>query len=147
MFTPVAELAQQFMGVPGRVLVNENRFVTANGCVPHDCADRGMLWIDTATAEKPALIFAATGNISNGPADRNSQIHLWLFSSARLNWDKLPPPFPSSLNQWWNKTTAVWNEWVPEKIVLVTLVQPSGEMVDLSPSLFAFTPTASAAIN
>ncbi len=133
------------MGVPGSVLLEENRYVTINGCVPHDCGDRGMVWIDTAPAEKLLLIFAATGGISNGPTDTGSSIHLWLFSSTKLNWQKLPPSFQSSFTRWWNKTTQVWNESVPEKVVLVTIVQPSGEMVDLSPSLFAFTQPASKA--
>ena len=137
-FTPVAELAQEFIGVPGSVLLHENRYVTVNGCVPHDCRDRGFMWIDTAVAGKPVLIFAATGAVSNGPADRDSHVHLWLFSSTQLNWQKLAPQFRSSLTQWWNKTTQTWREWATERIVLATLVQPSGEMVDLSPSLFAF---------
>ncbi len=141
-FTPVAALAQEFIGVPGSVLVDEGRYVTVNGCVPHDCGDRGMVWIDTAVAVKPVLMFAATQPVSSGPGDRDSQIHLWLFSSAHLNWQKLPPQFRSSLTQWWNRTTKVWAKWVPERIILVTLVQSSGEMVDLSPSLFAFTQPA-----
>lgn len=146
-FTPVAELAHEFIGVPGSVLLDENRYVTVNGCVPHDCGDRGMVWIDTATAEKPTVIFAATGTVSNGPADRDSQTHLWLFSSMKLNWQKLSPQFRSSLIRWWNKTTEVWERSGPERIVLVTVVQPSGEMVDLSPSLFAFAQPAPPAKN
>ena len=137
-FTPLPALVQQFMGVPGRVLLEEDRYVTVNGCVPHDCSDRGMLWIDTGTTKKPCVIFAATGQVSQGLENRYSQIHLWLFSSTKLDWSKLPPPFRSSLIAWWNKTTAVWRQDSPEKIILVTLVQPSGEMVDLAPSLLAF---------
>ncbi len=135
-FTPVPDLVQTFIGVPGSVLLDQNRYVIIDGCVPHDCGDRGLVWIDIAPAKRPPLIFVATGDISNGPGDRERQIHLWLFSSTPLNFQKMPPQFLSIVSQWWNRTSQGWD--VPERIVLVTLVQPTGEMVDLSPSIFTF---------
>jgi hypothetical protein len=138
-FTSLPELVQTFIGVPGDVLLDQNRYVTINGCVPHACSVRGMVWIDTAPSKQPSLIFVATSSLSPEPSEIESLVHLWLYSSTPLNWQKLPPRFVSSLTQWWNKTTRVWADTAPERIVLVTIVQPSGEMVDLSPSVFAFS--------
>lgn len=137
-FTPLPALVQTFTAVPGSVLLDDDRYVTINGCVPQDCDDRGLVWIDTAPATRPLLIFVATGNINNGPGETGSPIHLWLFSSTALNWQKMPSQFLSSLTQWWNRTSPAGAGSVPETVVLITLVQPSGEMVDLSPSLFGF---------
>lgn len=138
-FTLLPALVQTFIGVPGSVLLEHDRYVTIDGCVPHDCGDRGLVWIDTVPSKHSPVIFVATSNINNGPSETGSPIHLWLFSSTTLDWQKMPPQFLSSLSEWWNSTTKAWAKLVPERIVLITIVQPSGEMVDLSPSMFAFT--------
>lgn len=129
-FTPVANLIQTFIGVPGDVVLDNNRYVTADGCVPHDGFDRGMLWIDTG-ANPAHIIFVATQLISSlGPGDET----LWLFSSAHLNWTDLPPAFLTSLKRWQDKNNATG---YPQHITIATLVQPSGEQINLTPpSLF-----------
>jgi hypothetical protein len=134
-FTPLAELVHTFLGVPGSVLLDSDRYITVDGCVPHDCGDRGMIWIDTA-AHPATLIFVATGLVSNGPKDTGTICHLWLFSSQPINWQKLPEPFLSSRARWSSANRAKGYE---ENIVLVTLVKPDGAMIDLSPSLLSFS--------
>jgi hypothetical protein len=125
-FPPVADLITTFIGVSGSALLDDNRYVTADGCVPHDCGDRGMLWIDTGT--KPAtLIFVATGDIRD--VKGSNATHLWLFASKHLDFENLPPDFLSSLQRWHDLNTA--NNY-KEDFVLATLVQPNGEMVDLT---------------
>jgi hypothetical protein len=137
-FTEVPDLVHEFTGVPGYPLLSDDRYAWITGCVPHDCADRGFLWIDTRSAEKPLLIFAATGAVNSNQKDGGrSLIHLRLFTSRKLNWDQLPPNFKTSVAQWWNQTTQIWTKYSPEHIVLVTLIQPSGEEVDLSSRIFA----------
>jgi len=133
-FLPIPELVQTFIGVPGGVVLEQDRYATVTGCVPHDCEDRGLVWIDTA-AKKTTLIFAATGLVRSGPTDTETRYHLWLFSSTSLNW--APQPFIASLARWWSSTSH--GQIISEKIVLVTLVQPSGETVDLSPSIFSLS--------
>jgi hypothetical protein len=140
-FLPVPELVQTFIGVPQGISLDQSRYMTVTGCVPHDCGDRGLIWIDTA-ADKTTLIFAATGQISNGPGDTMSHIHLWLFSSTTLNWQRMPVPFLTSFSRWNN---TYLGKIIPENIVLVTLVQPSGETVDLSPSIFSLSAPQSGA--
>jgi len=136
-FTALPELVQLFVGVPGSTLVHEQRFVVLNGCVPHSCSARGMLWIDTQSTQ-PALIFVATDDVHGADSDKGAMIHLWLFSSTKLNWQQLPPSFTSSMGEWWVSTTKVWQKYYTERVTIVSLVQPSGEIVTLSPSLFHF---------
>jgi|ERR1035437_9551235 hypothetical protein len=130
-FTPVPDLVQTFIGVPGSALLDENRYITADGCVPHDCNDRGMLWIDTGS--RPAmLIFVATGLVRG--SDRSDPTHLWILSSKHLDFENLPPAFLTSLRRWKDDNAA---HGYKEDFVLATLVQPTGEQVDLTyPTLF-----------
>ena len=141
-FPAVADLVHLFTGVPGYALLDGHRFALITGCVPHDCGDRGFLWIDLESSGKPLLVFAATGSINSDRSDSGtSLIHLRLFASQELNWQKLPPEFKKSFLRWWDQTTQVWTKYSPEKVALITLIQPSGQEVDLSPGLFGFGST------
>lgn len=138
-FTPLPDLVQTFIGVPNKALLLDERYAVVDGCVPHDCSDRGMLWIDTASGSRPSLIFVATSPVNGGGPTDGSLVHLWLFSSTKLNWQQLPPSFMSSVSQWWTSTSAVWTKYYSERVVVVSLVQGSGEIVTLSPELFQFS--------
>ncbi len=137
--TPLPDLVHTFLGVPGKALLAEQRYAVINGCVPHDCDDRGMLWIDTQDATHPLLIFAATDWVNGGDPNGGRPVHLWLFSSSELNWSQLPPEFRSSLSAWWRTSSKGWATYSSERVVLVSLVQPSGQTVSLSPDFFSFS--------
>jgi hypothetical protein len=127
-------LIDTFLGVSfGDPILDEGRYVTTDGCVPHVCdVDRGMLWIDTGV--HPAdTIFVATNLVGgNGSAG----FHLWMFSSTKLNWQHLPPAFLVSLTRWlstiaepgYNGTSGY-----SFNFVLATIVQPSGVIEDITP--------------
>jgi hypothetical protein len=132
-FTPLPDLIETFIGVPGSAILDEGRYVTLDGCVPHDCTDRGMLWIDSES-QPASLIFAATRPVNgDGPAGD----HLWLFSSVKLNWQHLPPSFLVSLPRWFEtigKPGYSGTSGYRFDFVLATIVQPNGIMEDLSPA-------------
>jgi len=134
VFTPVPDLVQEFIGVPGDVALSEDRYVTANGCVPHSCSLRGMVWIDTG-ARDPTVLFVANSNVSTSSTETGSLVHLWIFSSTKLNGRNLPPAFKASMSEWWKTSTKQWEKYSIEKVVVVTIVQPTGELVDLSPAV------------
>lgn len=129
-FTPVADVIQEFIGVPGNAILDDGRYVTADGCFPHVCdIFRGMLWIDTST--HPAdLIFVATNNIEDANA-YPSPWHLWLFvsSSNHRTSQALPPAFLTSLKRWQDANQA---QGYKEDIPFATLVQPDGGQSDLT---------------
>lgn len=126
-FIPVADLVHTFIGVPGDAVLTSGRYVTANGCVPHDCTDLGMLWIDTGV-HPASLLFAATQLIVS--VDKPSQTHLWIFASRKQNFEDLPPDFLASLKRW--RDTANADKYLKSDVILATLVQPTGEQVDLT---------------
>jgi len=132
-FMPVSDMVSTFIGVPGNAILDDNRYVTADGCVPHTCDIlRGMLWVDTAT--RPAeLIFAATAyvdSVDDYTEDSYQEFHLWLFvSSNRRTASALPPEFLSSLKRWHDVNQANGYE---QSIALVTIVQPDGGQIDVT---------------
>ena len=129
-----ADLIETFTGVPGDAILDEGRYVTADGCVPHDCvANRGMLWIDTET-QPATLIFVGINLVSGNSSQETS--HLWIFSSRKLNWQKLPNSFTTSLPRWLStiaKPDYRGTSGYHYKFALATIVQPNGVMEDITP--------------
>ena len=131
-----ADLIHTFLGVTGNTILDDNRYVTTDGCVQHLCdATWGMLWIDTAS-RPPALIFV--GNTMVG-GDEPTGEHLWLFTSSKLDGQHLPPPFLLSLRRWleavdWPGEPGADRHRSQPHFDLATTVQPSGAQEDMSPA-------------
>ena len=90
-FDTIPALVMEFLGVPEGVTLDQDCFVTMDGCVPHACSARGMVWIDTRGIGKPLLIFVAPQDVSTAETEKGALQHLWLFSSGELKWQKMPP--------------------------------------------------------
>ena len=123
------------LGVPAGVTLDQDRFVTMDGCVPHACSARGMVWIDTKGSGKPLVIFVAQQDVSTVDTDKHTLQHLWLYSSVELNWQKMPPQFQQSLLRWYASYQETWIKYFRIDALMLTLVEPSGLTYDLSPSL------------
>ena len=136
VFTPLAELVHTFIGVPGKAVLQQQRYAVFDRCVPHACSARGMVWVDTESRGRPELIFVATDSVNGSAAAPESLVHLWMFSSVKLNWGQLPPTFIEAVSQWWAATLKAWERYTTEKVVMVSLVEPSGRITALSPVLF-----------
>ena len=133
--TSLPDTIQEFIGVPRNALLDNDRFVTLDGCVAHDCDDSGMLWIDSGV-DPAVLIFARTGMISGNDSAEKS--HLWIYSSEKLNWQHIPAPFLTSLHRW--LTTIGTDGYMGGRgyhydFTLATIVQPSGIMEDIGPDV------------
>ncbi|MGA7159092.1 MAG: hypothetical protein WBY53_19760 [Acidobacteriaceae bacterium] len=133
---PVSSIVQEFIGVPGDLLLDDNRYVTATGCVPHDCGDGGMLWVDTGT-QPATVVFIAHVAIESPTGDAGK--HLWLYGSKTLNFQALPSDLLANLQRWHSSLVASVQK-LPEpdraifskRIALATIVQPNGRMRDLT---------------
>ena len=134
-FSSLPELVMDFLGVPEGVTLDQDRFVTLDGCVPHACSARGMVWIDTRGNGKPLVIFVAPQDVSTAETDKRAFQHLWLFSSDELNWQKMPPQFEASLSRWYGSYQETWAKYYRIDALMLTLVEPSGLMNDLPPGL------------
>ncbi len=117
---------QEFIGVPGALIVDDDRYVTANGCVPHDCETIGMLWIDTGMY--PATVIFVAEVMIEDVKGRDAN-HLWVYTSALENFEALPPNFLTSFKRWHDSAP---NKYFPETVTVATLVQPNGRMEDVT---------------
>ena len=122
----VSSIVREFIGVPGALLVDENRYVTAAGCVPHDCPTIGMLWIDTGM--RPATVIFVAEVMIEDVKGRDAN-HLWVYTSALENFEALPPNFLTSLKRWHD---SVPTKYSPQTVTVATLVQPNGRMQDIT---------------
>ena len=124
--TAPAKDALDFLhGPPDVVRVAEKRYVVASACVPHDCMDRGLLWVDTLTG---ATVFAASVYTSPVPMT-NNRAHLWLFTNALIQANTLPPTLLEHLSPWSAEPNGDGSKTA---IAEVTLVEPNGTQLKLT---------------
>jgi hypothetical protein len=121
---PVSEAALYAVGVYGAgPQSSEGRYITVQGCVPHECPSIGMIWIDTA---KPSqIVFTVSRDVpANGKTD-SDWYHLWLYSSTLIPENQqLPEPLLDSLKEVYKS----------ENFVSATMIPPHGEMLAALPS-------------
>ena len=130
---PVSSIVQEFIGVPNKLIVDDNRYVTATGCVPHDCMSTGMLWIDTGTI--PATVIFVGEDLVVGGREGGAGYHLYLYTSRDLatyyagkqHIGIFPPEFLKSLTQWHEASISKYDH---QRILLVTTVWPNGRTRD-----------------
>ena len=134
-FPSLPELVMEFLGVPGGVTLEQDRFVTMDGCVPHACSARGMVWIDTRGSGKPLVIFVVPQDVSTAETDKGALQHLWLFSSDESSCQNMPPQFTASLSRWYGSYQETWAKYYRMDALMLTLAEPSGLTHDLSPGL------------
>ncbi len=131
---PVSSIVQQFIGVPKDLLLDDNRYVTAMGCVPHACTTTGMLWIDTGV--KPATVIFVGEDLVVGNLKGQDGYHVYLYASRDLatyyagkrHIGIFAPEFLESLARWHDASISKYDH---QNIILVTTVWPNGRTHDL----------------
>ncbi len=114
------EVARLFLGVPGSAELEQGRYWDAYGCVPHDCVDTGLLWVDIGSPE-PLVIFAAL----NPDRIQSNRDRLLLFPSENLQLENLPPQLRARVARFASTTTKLGHTLV-SPLSTVTLVEPDG---------------------
>jgi len=130
---PLADVAMEFLVVPGDVLGENDRYLTADGCVQHFCPDRGLLWIDLGLP-KSLVVFAAIDWITENRAtdDKSSAYTLWLFPSIPIDSTRIPAALIRSLRRWTDRPSSGSTDL--QNITRVFLVDPDGTPHTLAPS-------------
>ncbi len=120
-------VAEEFLGVPGSVDSDGQSYYAADGCVPHDCTDKGMLWVDLKT--DPAIVVFAATDIRRNSVD--GSYRLYLFTSRILNPGELPSTLRTSITRW---TAEPLGDGITiEKISQAFIVGPDGNEVQADP--------------
>lgn len=130
---PLADVAMDFLALPGEVLGENARYVTATGCVPHFCPDRGLLWVDLGLP-KPLVAFAAIDWITDNRAtdEKGAAYTLWLFSNPPLDPAHIPAALTRSIARWTAQPSPGATEL--QNITRVLLVDPDGTPHTLAPA-------------
>ena len=125
----LAETADDFLTVPGKVLADENRYITVTGHVFHYPPGRGLIFADLNTP-RPLVVFAAIDWIreSHATTEPDAEYTLWIFTNQTpgtpQNPYNLPPPLVRSLTRWMAEPLPA--SGIHQKITAAIVVDPDG---------------------
>lgn len=130
---PLSDVVLEFLGVPGQVIGDENRYLNADGCVPHFCPDRGLLWVDLGLPH-PLVAFAAIDWISDDrTTDQDKATYtLWLFSNHSIDPAHVPAALTRSVARWTSHPSP--GDSHLQNITRVFFVDPDGTPHPVTPS-------------
>ena len=131
----LADTVYDFLAIPGQVIADENRYITATGSVFRLRTSRGLIFADL-NAKDPLVAFAAIDWIRDDrpTSDPNAEYTLWIFPNKPLfakalpgSGDSpahLPPPLARSITRW--TAQPLPGTGVVQKITAAILVDPDG---------------------
>ena len=111
----LAETVDDFLTIPGKVLVDDNRYLTVTGAVRRLPAERGLVFVDLnapdakrseKNSKDPLVLFAAIDWIRDAkvPSDPEAQFTLWIFANQPPGTPQapqnLPPAVLRALTRW-----------------------------------------------
>lgn len=131
---PLYRVALEYLGgPPGRVLLDNLRYLTADACVQHFCPNRGLLWVDLGLP-KPLIVFAAIDWISDNRAteDKGSAYTMWVFSNQPIDPAQVPSALVRSITRWTAHPSSGSTDL--QNITRVLLIDPDGTPHTLAPS-------------
>jgi hypothetical protein len=136
----LADTIMDFLAVPGKVLLDDNRFLSIDGCVLHFCPSRGLVFIDLG-ADHPLIAFAAIDWTKDNKTttDSGAEYTMWIFANRALTSsdDKdSPTHIPAALT----RALALWSSHPSsgsttlQHITTTILVDPDGTPHQVPPA-------------
>ena len=130
----LADTPYDFLVIPGRVIADENRYLTFTGAVRHFRTSRGLVFADL-NVPQPLVAFAAIDWIrdSRTSDDPQAEFTMWIFPNMLLPGETqgdltspitLPPALARSLSRW--AAEPLPGTGVVEHITAAILVDPDG---------------------
>lgn len=141
----LADTVMDFLGVPGKVLLDDNRYLSIDGCVPHFCPSRGLLFVDLGV-DHPLVAFAAIDwtRDNKTPSQSGAEYTLWLFSNRVLRTTTtdaettaIPAPLIHTIARWSAQPSS--GSTTLQNITSVILVDPDGTPHAVPPSTLGIT--------
>lgn len=132
-YKPLPDVAMDFLSVPGKVVADDDRYLTITGCVFHFCPSRGLLWVDLNGAPKAGnpVAFAAIDWIrdSKTTSQPDAEYTLWLFANEAFGLtpdaqNTIPSALIHSISRWTKEPLA--GSGIVEKITHAIVVDPDG---------------------
>ena len=124
-YKPLSETALDFLSVPDKVLVDDNRYLSITGCVFRFCPSRGLLWVDLGLAH-PLIVFAAIDWVkaSKTPGQPGAEYTMWVFANHPLEPGHIPSALTHAVARWTAEPPSGSN--VIQQISATILVDPDG---------------------
>ena len=125
----LATTVYDFLAIPGKVIADDNRYMTVTGSVFRVRTSRGLVFADL-NAKNPLVLFAAIDWIreSHATDEPDAEYTLWLFPNQApgpsQQPDSLPPAVLRSLTRWMAEPVAGTS--TVQKITAAILVMPDG---------------------
>ena len=142
-YRSLANTALDHLTVPGKVLADENRYVSITGCVVHFCPARGLLWVDL-NGKQHLVVFAAIDWTKEGrpTTDPAAEYTLWLFPNEPLSIAGSAQHPPAALTRAIARWTAqpLAGSGIVQNITHAILVDPDGTPHEVAPSALGVAP-------
>ncbi|HEY0264617.1 MAG TPA: hypothetical protein VGC07_08840 [Granulicella sp.] len=129
-YKPLDAVALDYLSVPGKVIAEDNRYLTVTGCVVHFCPARGMLWVDL-NSPKTLMVFNAIDWIkeSHATSEPDAEYTLWIFPDQPLTpgstgTDRIPPALARSIGRW--TAEPLPGSGIVQRVTHAILVEPDG---------------------
>jgi len=150
----LAETALVHLTVPGKVLADENRYISISGHAVHFAPARGLLWVDL-NGKQHLVAFAALDWIKQGrpTTDPAAEYTLWLFPDEPLAPaatgsapqgkgapDRIPPALVKAIARW--AAEPLPGSGIVQNITHAILVDPDGTPHEVAPSALGVAPPA-----
>jgi hypothetical protein len=125
------ETIAEFLGVPGQVVLDDNRFLSVDGSVPQFSPSRGLIFVDLGTVH-PLVVFAATDWVKEDktPSQSGAEYTLWVFTNHSLHAagdddpNHIPDALKRAITRWTNRPLTEGG--TAENITTTILVDPDG---------------------
>jgi hypothetical protein len=138
-YRSLADTALDHLTVPGKVIADEQRYISITGCVVHFCPARGLLWIDL-NGNHHLVVFAAIDWTKQGrpTTDPDAEYTLWVFPNDPLSGQHVPAALTKAIGRWTAQPLAGPN--IVQKITHAILVDPDGTPHEVPPASLGVAP-------
>jgi hypothetical protein len=145
--------ALDHLTVPGKVLTDDNRYITITGCTVHFCPARGFIWLDLGgehdrNVMHHLVVFAALDWSKQGlpTTDPAAEYTLWLFPNDPLNLGASdaspaghpPPALLKAIARW--AAQPLPGSGIVQNITHAILVDPDGTPHEVPPADLGIAP-------
>jgi hypothetical protein len=143
-YRSLAATALDHLTVPGKVIADDNRYISITGCVVHFCPARGLLWVDL-NGSHHLVVFAAIDWTKEGrpTSDPAAEYTVWLFpneplSIASTGAQHPPAALTHAIARWTSQPLA--GSGIVQNITHAILVDPDGTPHEVAPSTLGVVP-------
>lgn len=134
----LSNTVMDFLEVPGKVVLDENRYLAIDGCVEHFCPSRGLLFVDLGT-DHALVVFAAIDWTKDNktPNQPGAEYTMWIFANRALSAGPIPPALIRALAHWTAQPNS--GSTTLQNISTTILVDPDGKPHQIPPATVGVT--------